>query len=74
MDQLEKEILDAISDPKSTRKEVASLYRDGFANMDGIDWKKVNAAIKLRWSDSGLKYIKEMAWRFETVGRRLAMG
>jgi len=49
------------------RNDIAITYRLAMEadrdKREKIDWQKVNAAIIERWSKSGLKYIKERAWK-----------
>lgn len=49
------------------RLEVARYYRDLLIehrpNVMGVDWVPLNTAIRNRWSDSGLQWIKQEAWR-----------
>jgi hypothetical protein len=53
--------------PQIKRNSIAITYRFAMeAERDGrekIDWLKVNTAIINRWSKSGLRYIKERAWK-----------
>ena len=56
-------ILEAVNTPKVTRRYIAGLY--GIAiryDFGQTDWKQVNEAIIARWSLSGLKWIKRLAW------------
>ena len=55
---------------ESTKKGYAAIYARGIRVRDGIpesspeiDWAAVNKAIIERWSLSGLKSIKKMAWK-----------
>lgn len=47
------------------RAEAADLYADGLVTYgpDGLDWKQVNGAILNKWTPSGLKWIKQQAWK-----------
>lgn len=56
-----------------TRKSIAMTYRlamEQEKDPDGekIDWEKVNRAIVERWSLSGLKFIKNLAWSGKCFG------
>ena len=57
--------------PEIKRNSIAMTYRLAMeADRDGrekIDWLKVNTAIINRWSKSGLKYIKERAWKGDSA-------
>jgi hypothetical protein len=44
------------------QKDVACTYVLALKSSDPTNWKLVNEAIINRWSLSGLKRIKEMAW------------
>jgi hypothetical protein len=45
-----------------TRQEAAEIYADMLCVMEGGSFGSVNEAIIEKWSMSGLKYIKKMAW------------
>ena len=56
-------LLTAISERRRTRRDIADLY--GIAiriDFGQTDWSVVNHAIMDRWSISGLKWIKRLAW------------
>jgi hypothetical protein len=59
-------LLNEISHKECKRRDIAQTYRMSIAaaaeNDEVIDWKKVNAAIIARWSQSGLEWIKNQAW------------
>ncbi len=55
-------LLDEISNKKMKQKDIAQTYRLARDSSDKTDWIEVNSAIIERWSMSGLKRIKEMAW------------
>lgn len=55
-------LLDAIAYEANTQADVAQRYAWAIQRGD-VDWKAVNEAIIARWSVSGLKRIKRMAWR-----------
>lgn len=62
----EQTIIEEIRDPDMKQRDVAMTYRLAMeAEQHGkvVDWSKVNALIIQRWSKSGLKRIKEMAWK-----------
>jgi hypothetical protein len=52
---------------ETTRNDIAITYRMAMESerdhKEKIDWRKVNESIINRWSKSGLKYIKERAWK-----------
>lgn len=59
-----QQLLDVIAYPVSTQRDVASAYawaiqRDG---PDASWWGIANEAIIERWSASGLRRVKKMAW------------
>lgn len=62
----EEQLLREISDKLFKRIEVAKTYalaiRSEENRLDQINWAKVNRAIIDRWSLSGLRYIKHIAW------------
>jgi hypothetical protein len=45
-----------------TRQEAAEIYADMLLIMEGGSFGSVNEAIIEKWSMSGLKHIKKMAW------------
>lgn len=55
------DIIKQINDCK-TRNEAAELYADMLFKMKGASFESVNKAIIKKWSLSGLKYIKKLAW------------
>ena len=55
-------ILDEISMPELTQKQVAQTYRLAMESSEEKDWKVINAAIMKRWGQSGLTRIKKLAW------------
>ena len=57
-----KDLLFAVVDEKKTRKDIAVVYAAALWQSAPVEWAAVNLAIKERWSMSGLKYIKELAW------------
>ena len=62
----EQIVVDAVNDYGSTRDSVALVYAMALRTNAHIDWKRVNGAILLRWSPSGLEYIKRHAWKRAT--------
>jgi hypothetical protein len=67
-----KDLLDTIADPQATRDKVAFEYGWALGTRDMTDpeWPTVNSAIIERWSESGLAYIKNKAWRIVTSNAR----
>ena len=65
MTNCEKVLLQECKIPQITRNDIALTYRLAMQSRESVDWAKVNAAIIERWSKSGLKYIKELAWKGE---------
>jgi len=63
----EPTILREIANPKMKRADIAATY--AFLIRDMLDrgyqpaWTTINEAIMERWSLSGLKWIKNRAWR-----------
>jgi hypothetical protein len=74
MKNCEKSILEEIADKKATRDSIATTYAFCLKSDEQIDWPKVNKAIMERWSFSGLKWIKEKAWKMmrEKHGRKVS--
>ena len=56
-DVIENEIAQGLN-----QKQIAQTYALGLRSSWPTDWKRVNEAIIKRWSLSGLKRIKQMAW------------
>jgi hypothetical protein len=54
-------LMDEISRPESTRRDVAKTYALALRSSEKTDWKVVNTAIIDRWSVSGLNWIKQQA-------------
>ena len=63
-----KAIADWIDDPKKHRRDVAALYAVALRMGPFVDvnFSAVNHAIVERWSLSGLKWIKALAWKAVT--------
>ena len=57
-----QEILETIEDHANRRADVADVLQTVLLFSMDIDWPAVNAAIIERWSMSGLKHIKRLAW------------
>jgi hypothetical protein len=45
------------------RREIAEIYEVALREGIAVNWERINEAIIARWSLSGLKWIKERAWR-----------
>ena len=60
----EDTILNEIEHKECKRKDIALTYYFCMVSLEDIDWGKVNRAILERWSRSGLKYIKEEAYKW----------
>lgn len=58
----QRSLLSKISNKKLRQKDIAQAYRIAMQSDVEIDWGKVNTAIMERWSRSGLKRIKQLAW------------
>lgn len=57
-------LLEYVGNRNLYRKHVAEAYSRALHHqITKVDWKTVNAAIVKRWSQSGLEYIKRLAWR-----------
>jgi len=57
-------LLQEIANKQFNQKDIAMTYAMALAQKtETVDWKKVNHAILDRWSMSGLKRVKEMAWK-----------
>lgn len=64
-DEVAQPWIDRIAGCKN-RNEAAVVYAEAIgAHPPGAEgpWSRINAAIKERWSMSGLAYIKERAWK-----------
>lgn len=60
-------ILREIADPAMKRKQVAHTYGI-LLRIGHRDFAAINAAILVRWSPSGLNWIKTQAWRWVKTG------
>jgi hypothetical protein len=61
--KVERRLLKLIANPSMNRRDVAVTYRLAMRDaQDCVNWTEVNKAIIVRWSVSGLKWIKEFAW------------
>lgn len=58
----ENVLLREIADKKMKRNDIAKTYYLSLISDEMVSYKKVNQAIVKRWSYSGLKYIKNLAW------------
>lgn len=60
----ERFVLSEIADPKTNRRDIAKTYALILrsSECDDVDWAKVHTAIISRWSKSGLKWVKTVAW------------
>ncbi len=58
-------ILDEIKMKEIKRNDIALTYALAIISSENktINWKLVNKSIIERWSESGLEYIKEKAWK-----------
>ncbi len=57
-------LLAAVAQPNIKRRGVAAVYGGALRMEFGLtDWKCVNRAILERWSMSGLRWIKHLAWK-----------
>lgn len=56
------QLLSEVADERTTRDDVVLTYAFCLRQGD-VDWVMINRAVIERWSLSGLKYIKERAWR-----------
>lgn len=56
-------ILREIGNKRLKRKDIAVSYACCITARYPIDWHLVNERIRCRWSDSGLTWIKEQAWK-----------
>jgi hypothetical protein len=52
-------------DTNNKRNEIAFEYGRLLQSYgtEGLNWQRVNRAIIERWSESGLSYIKNRAWK-----------
>ncbi len=55
-------LLNRILNDKLNQRDIAKVYRRILKSKSYTNWKDVNKAIVKRWSMSGLKRIKYMAW------------
>jgi threonine synthase len=62
----ENVLLREIADKRLKQADVALTFAMAMASSEEVNWPRVNEAIIERWSISGLRRVKEMAWkRFE---------
>jgi len=52
----------------TTQRQIAEVYAMMILHEPNADFKTVNDAIKNRYSESGLKRIKKMAWKMLKEG------
>jgi hypothetical protein len=57
----ENTLLRDIADLTMKRKQIAQTYALAMRSSEEINWGRVNTAIILRWSASGLAWIKRQA-------------
>jgi len=50
---------------KGKQADVARAYAKGLRNIDNTNWQAVNQMIVERWSETGLKKVKEQAWKIK---------
>ena len=58
------EIIEKLKAVKN-RNEAAVVYEEALdrETVGSVDWAKLNGYILTRWTMSGLKYIKDQAWK-----------
>ena len=56
-------LISKINNRKLRRKDIATVYRKAILSSGSFDFRKVNLLIIERWSFSGLKFIKDLAWK-----------
>lgn len=66
--QCERVLLEEIASAEFKRRDVALTYRLAMFSGETVDWTRVNRAIVMRWSPSGLQYIKRLAWNTRASG------
>jgi len=64
-------LLSEIADKRFKRKDIAMTYALALCSSEETNWKTVNKAIVERWSMSGLRYIKNLAWSGKCFKRGL---
>lgn len=62
MSLIEDALIAELAESKATRDHVGTLYAMALTNT-GVAWANLNAAIIERWSESGLGYVKKLAWK-----------
>ena len=55
-------VIDSISESKN-RKEAATIYVSVIKNQSSLDIKAINKVMFDRWSESGVQFIKKLAWK-----------
>jgi hypothetical protein len=63
------QLLEEIANPKMKRRDVAQTYAFALRSHARVNWLLVNGAIIDRWSVSGLRYIKDAAWKQQQPSR-----
>jgi hypothetical protein len=58
-----EQILSALAAPKCVQASIANLYAEAILSAEVPDWRTINQAIVDRWSWTGLKRVKERAWK-----------
>lgn len=61
---LTSELVAKVEDRQNKRNYIALEYAHALSSQITPDWPVVNAAIKARWSMSGLRYVKDRAWKW----------
>lgn len=65
-------LIEKINDPSMRRIDIADIYADAIIYGDKTNWTVVNTAIISRWSNSGLKWIKDAAWKSRMSKSKMA--
>ena len=55
-------VMDSIRESKN-RKEAATVYVSVIQNQSSLDIKAINKVMFDRWSESGVQFIKKLAWK-----------
>lgn len=56
-------LIDSIRDKKLKQEEISLVYAFALLSSEEKDWKFINSEIIDRWSLSGLKRVKNKAWK-----------
>lgn len=59
----ERVLLEEIADQRCKQADVALTYALAMVSNEHVDWSRVNHLIMNRWSLSGLKRVKKLAWK-----------